>query len=150
MVVTRPSVRSTGLSSSLPVRAFPTARTNANLRQATRRRGRLAFVCWQPMTANPWLLVPGAALAEHVPLPEPATPDAPGMFALADPDRTRRILTDAGWSKVDNAPARTSILVGGGGTVDDTVEFLRGGSLGRTLLAADRAHGTARAGLTLQ
>lgn len=112
-----------------PVAAF------ANLRHATRRRGRLAFVCWQPMTANPWLLVPGAALAEHVPLPEPADPDAPGMFALADPGRTRRILADAGWSSVSIAPARASILVGGGGTVDDTVEFLRGGSLGRTLLA---------------
>ena len=31
--------------------------------------GRLAFVCWQPLAANQWLLVPGAALAEHVPLP---------------------------------------------------------------------------------
>ncbi len=69
-----------------PVAAF------TNLRQAARPRGRLAFACWQPMAANEWLLVPGAALAEHVPLPEPAPADAPGMFALADADRTRSIL----------------------------------------------------------
>lgn len=112
-----------------PVVAF------TNLRQATKPGGRITFVCWQPMTANPWLLVPGAALAEHVPLPEPRSPDAPGMFALADPDRLRRILTRAGWSEVSATPVRTSILVGGGGTVDEAVEFLRGGSMARSMLA---------------
>src|SRR5262249_9342980 len=35
-----------------PVAAF------ANLRQALRSDGRLAFVCWQPMPANPWMAVP--------------------------------------------------------------------------------------------
>src|SRR5262249_25693706 len=98
--------------------------------------GRLVFVCWQPMAANPWLLVPGAALAQHVPLPEPDTTGAPGMFALAEPDRVRGILTDAGWSEVDIAPERTPILVGGGGTIEEAAEFLRGGSMARTLLAS--------------
>ena len=41
-----------------PVAAF------ANIRSATRPGGRLVFACWQPLAANPWLLVPGAALAE--------------------------------------------------------------------------------------
>ncbi|HYK69640.1 MAG TPA: class I SAM-dependent methyltransferase [Streptosporangiaceae bacterium] len=111
-----------------PVAAF------TNLRRATRDGGRLVFACWQPMAANPWLLVPGAALAEHVTLPEPAPPDAPGMFALADPDRVRGILTSAGWREVDFTAAQTSILVGGGGTVAEAVEFLRGGSQARTAL----------------
>jgi SAM-dependent methyltransferase len=113
-----------------PVAAF------TNLRRATQDGGRIVFVCWQPMTANPWLLVPGAALAEHVPLPAPGSPDAPGMFALADPSRVRRILTGAGWREIDIAPAHTPILVGGGGTVDDAVEFLRGGSMARSALAS--------------
>lgn len=106
-----------------------------NLRRATKSGGRIVFVCWQPMTANPWLLVPGAALAEHVPRPEPGQSDAPGMFALADPDRLRGILTDGGWREVSITPARTSIQLGGGGTVEDTVEFLRGGSMMRLALA---------------
>ena len=42
-----------------------------NLRTAAKPGGRLVFVCWQPMTENQWLLVPGAALAEHIPLPDP-------------------------------------------------------------------------------
>jgi len=113
-----------------PVAAF------TNLRRATQDGGRIVFVCWQPMTANPWLLVPGAALAEHVPLPAPGSPDAPGMFALADPSRVRGILTGAGWREIDIAPAHTPILVGGGGTVDDAVEFLRGGSMARSALAS--------------
>lgn len=112
-----------------PVAAF------TNLRQATQRGGRLVFVCWQPMEANQWLLVPGAALAEHVPPPAPLSPDAPGMFALAVPDRLRGILTDAGWSELTVTPARTSMLVGGGGTVDEAVQWVRSGSMARSMLA---------------
>jgi SAM-dependent methyltransferase len=112
-----------------PVAAF------TNLRQAAKPGGRIVFVCWQQMTANPWLLIPGAALAEHVPLPAPGAPDAPGMFALADVDRMRGILADAGWSAVSATPVTTSVLVGGGGTVEETVEFLRGGSMARSALA---------------
>ena len=115
-----------------PVAAF------ANLREASKHGGRLVFVCWQPMMANQWLLVPGAALAEHVPLPDPGPADAPGMFALADPDRVRGILTEAGWREIDLTPTRASMLVGGGGTLEETVEFLRTGSMGRTMLDGSR------------
>ena len=107
----------------------------ANLRTATKPGGRLVFVCWQPMTENQWLLVPGAALAEHIPLPDPGPPDAPGMFALADPGRIRGILASAGWRDIGITPVHTLILLAGGGTIDDAVEFLRTGSLGRTTLA---------------
>jgi SAM-dependent methyltransferase len=107
----------------------------ANLRTATRPGGRLVFACWQPVTENPWLLVPGAALAEHVALPDAGPPDAPGMFALADPGRVRDVLASAGWHDISLTPVHTPILVGGGRTVDETVEFLRSGSMGRAALA---------------
>lgn len=112
-----------------PVAAF------ANLREATKRGGRLVFVCWQPMIANQWLLVPGVALAEHAGIPDPAPSHRPGMFALADPDRVRGILADAGWRGINLTSACTSMLVAGGGTIDEIVEFIRTGPLGRTLLA---------------
>jgi hypothetical protein len=57
------------------------------------------------------------------------------MYALADPGRLRGILTDAGWSEVTITPARTSMLVGGGGTVEETVEWVRAGSMARSMLA---------------
>jgi SAM-dependent methyltransferase len=126
----------------------------ANIRSATRPAGRLVFVCWQPLDANQWLLVPGAALAEHVPVGGFGPGDGPGMFAFADPDRIRQILATAGWQDIEITGEHASILVGGGGSVDDAVEFLRTGSIGRTMLAgadartADRAIASVRAALT--
>ena len=106
-----------------------------NLLEATRPGGQLTFVCWQPMLANEWLVIPGGALLEHVELPEVERADAPGMFALADPGRVQTLLEAAGWLEVECASQHVSMLVGGGGTLDDTVEFLRKSSMGRTLLA---------------
>ncbi len=114
----------------------------------------VAFQRWQPLAANQWLLVPGAALAEHVRPPDPAPADGPGMFAFADPDRLRQILAAAGWRDVEITSEHASILVGGGGSVDDAVEFLRTATQGRTMLAgadpatADRALASVRAALT--
>ncbi len=112
-----------------PVAAF------ANVRRALRPDGRMAFACWQQVAANPWFGLPRAAALEHVPAP-PALPlDAPGPFALADPDRIRQILRDAGWRAVDVASHETDLLLGGPGSLDSAVEFLRAGSMGQTLLA---------------
>jgi SAM-dependent methyltransferase len=126
-----------------PVAAF------ANLRRATRPGGRVAFVCWQDLTANEWLLVPGAAIAQHVPLPDLGGPGAPGMFAFADPGRIRAVLVEAGWHHLDIEPMRTSLLGGGGGGLDETVEFLRSGSMGRALLGGVDAETSARAVLAV-
>jgi SAM-dependent methyltransferase len=131
-----------------PVAAF------ANIRSATRSGGRLVFVCWQPLAANQWLLLPQRALAEHVPPPAPADDDGPGMFALADPDRIRSVLGAAGWPDVEVSSEQASILVGGGGSVDDATEFLRTGSMSRTMLAradaatADQAIASVRAAIS--
>ena len=125
----------------------------ANIRSATRPAGRLVFVCWQPLAANQWLLVPRAALAEHVQPVGFGSGDGPGMFGFADPDRLRQILAAAGWREVEITPEHASILVGGGGSVDDAVGFLSTGSMGRTMLAgadagtADRAIVSVRAAL---
>jgi SAM-dependent methyltransferase len=121
-----------------PVAAF------ANIRSATQPAGRLAFVCWQPLAANQWLLVPRAALAEHVPPAGFGSGDGPGMFGLADPDRIRHVLTGTGWRDIEIIPEQAPILVGGG-SVEDAVEFLRTGTMGRTMLAGTDASTAARA-----
>jgi hypothetical protein len=75
------------------------------------------------------------------------------MFAFADPDRLRPILAAAGWRDIEITPEQTPMLVGGGGSVDDAVEFLCTGTMGRTMLAgadaatADRAIESVRAAL---
>ncbi len=131
-----------------PVAAF------ANIRSAARPAGRLVFVCWQPLAANEWLLVPGAALAAHVQPAGFGSGDGPGMFAFADPDRIRQILAAAGWQDIEITSEHASILVGGGGSIDDAVEFVCTSSMGRTMLAgadastADRAIASVRAALS--
>ena len=77
-----------------PVVAF------ANLARATEPGGRLALAVWQPFAGNEWVEVPRAALALGRDLP-PIPEDVPGPFGLADRDRVRRILGDAGWSDVE-------------------------------------------------
>ena len=122
-----------------PVAAF------ANIRSAAQPAGRLAFVSWQPRSANQWLLVPGAALAEHVPPGGSVPGDGPGMFALADPDRIRQVLDRAGWRDVKVTAEQRSVLVGGGGSLDEAVEFLRTSSIGRTALTGADPGSTASA-----
>ncbi|HUR48407.1 MAG TPA: class I SAM-dependent methyltransferase [Acidimicrobiales bacterium] len=90
-----------------PVVAF------ANLRGAVRSGGRLAFVCWQEPGQNDWLMVPAATMLEFVPMPEMPAPGAPGPFGLADPDRTRSILGDAGWSDIEVEAVEIQQWLGG-------------------------------------
>jgi len=71
----------------------------ANLAGALRPGGRLAFACWQDLFQNEWMLVPGAAAAQHVGLPE-MEPGAPGPFALADAGRVELLLASARFQDV--------------------------------------------------
>jgi SAM-dependent methyltransferase len=121
-----------------------------NLRRALTPGGRIAFVCWQPLFVNEWMTVPALAVAEHVPLPEPPAPGTPGPFSLGDPDLVRTVLGTAGFGDVSIEPFETSLLLGGVGSVEDAVTFLRSTGMGRTLLSAaptdvvDRALGGVR------
>jgi ubiquinone/menaquinone biosynthesis C-methylase UbiE len=101
-----------------PVAAF------ANLRAALRPGGRLAFICWQALAENPWALVGLQAAAQHVTLPPPPAPDAPGPFAFASAERVRDILSRAGFTSISIEPVREMLTVGGAATVDEAARFL--------------------------
>lgn len=96
----------------------------ANLCGALRPGGRLAFVCWQAMTENPWTMVPCLAALPHLPPQTPPDPTAPGPFAFADAARVRAILTGAGFTAVALEPIAMTLSVGGGADLDATVTFL--------------------------
>lgn len=111
-----------------PTRAF------ANLHRALRGGGRLAFACWQALPRNPWMAMPMMAALEHVSVEAPASPHAPGPFAFADSTRVEGILAGAGFRGVEVKPLDVSISIGGGVSLDETVEFLlEMGPLGRVL-----------------
>ena len=119
--------------------ADPTA-AFANLRGAVRPGGQLAFVCWQSMPQNPWMAVPLMAAAQHVTLPPPPNPDAPGPFAFARRERVQTILADAGWSDVRLTAFAPLFRISMSQSVDDAVDFLlQLGPLGALLRDAEPA-----------
>ncbi len=93
----------------------------ANLGKALRAGGRLAFVCWQPAAANPWVALPMAGMANVAPLPPPPPPGAPGPFAFGDPERVQRILGAAGFRDVSVRGEQLPMAVGG---LDEAAAFL--------------------------
>lgn len=95
-----------------------------NIATALRQRGRLAFVCWQALQKNPWMLVPLMAARKHVAIEPPASPYAPGPFALADGDRTRAMLERAGFRDIGLRGVDIEMPVGGGAGLDEAVEFV--------------------------
>jgi SAM-dependent methyltransferase len=115
----------------------------ANLARATRARGRLVFLCWQELLQNEWILVPTAAALTHVPPPDLGSPDDPGPFSLADPDRLRSILTAAGWRDIDLQEIKEHLPLGD--DADEAFTFMRGTGFVQRLLGdvddatADRA-----------
>ena len=71
-----------------------------NIRRSLRQNGRLAFVCWRALAENPLDILPLRVAAAHLPPRLAHDPDAPGPFALANPDRARCILERAGFGGV--------------------------------------------------
>ncbi len=70
----------------------------AETRRVLREGGRLCFAVWAAPDRNQWAFIPAFALVEagHLSPPEPG---APGIFALADPERIRELVTGAGFSE---------------------------------------------------
>ncbi len=111
-----------------PVAAF------TNIARAVRPGGRLVLCCWQPLGNNDWMLIPGLAVAQHVELPPRAFGDQPGPFSMGNPDRIRAVLGAAGFEQVNVDPYLCSVLLAGGGSIDDTMAYMTTSGLGRALL----------------
>lgn len=122
-----------------PVAAF------TNLTRTLRPGGRLGFVCWQDAGVNEWMLVPAMAALAHVPPPDPAVLEILNPFEFADTGGVAEILKEAGFVEVSFTSIEQPLLFGGGGTIEDAVEFFRDGSFGTILLAAAGPDETARA-----
>lgn len=67
--------------------------------RALKSGGRIAVSTWTAVDRNPWLQLPIAAIKRHVEIPAPP-PDAPGLFAYADPKRLRETLEAAEFADV--------------------------------------------------
>jgi len=112
-----------------PVRAF------TNIRRSLRAGGRAAFVSWQGLGANEWLMLIADAVRRHAELPEfEGQARGPGMFALCEPDEIVMLLGAAGYDQMKCDPYTPTIVLGGGGSLVDSVDFLLAGGMPRGLL----------------
>jgi ubiquinone/menaquinone biosynthesis C-methylase UbiE len=94
----------------------------AETRRVLRRGGRLSCAVFAGPEENPWAALPSRVLQErgHTPPPEAG---APGILALADRDRVRRLFAGAGFSdpRIDEVAFTWDFR-----DVDDYWEFLTG------------------------
>jgi SAM-dependent methyltransferase len=108
-----------------PVAAF------ANLGHGLRPRGRVCLATWQPLAANEWLAVPGAALLRYGRLPDVAG-GGPGMFGQSDEDSVAATLRAAGYGDITLVPVTVSMVLGE--DEDAATEYLARSGVGRAVL----------------
>jgi SAM-dependent methyltransferase len=101
----------------------------ANVGTGLRPGGRLCIATWQPLDANDWLAVPGAALLRYGSLPEL---DGPGMFAQSDPAVITGLLEGAGYTAVACTPASPMLDIGIG--PEQASDYLACTGIGRMVL----------------
>ncbi|MEJ2869429.1 class I SAM-dependent methyltransferase [Actinomycetospora sp. OC33-EN08] len=112
-----------------PVAAF------ANLHRAVASGGALRMVVWRSAEENPFMTTGPRAAASVLTVPTPP-PDAPGQFALADPDRVRTVLGDGGWQDVAVDPVDVTTAMPAADLEDYALSM---GPVGRLLPGLDDA-----------
>lgn len=109
-----------------PIAAF------SNLATSLRRGGRLCIATWQPLGANGWLTIPGAALLRYGTFPD-TSGGKPGMFAQSDPATISATLERAGLSAIVVDPVQLVLRLGD--DPRDATEHLAEMGTGRAILA---------------
>lgn len=113
-----------------PVAAF------SNLRRALHPGGRLVFSAWQGLTVNEWLAPVVRAVGQYGVVPDlGGLANGGGMFALEHEAEIEALLGEAGFVDVEVDAIAPTVLLGGGGDLEESVEFLVGMGIVRGLLS---------------
>ena len=110
----------------------------ANIRSATAPGALLTFVCWRKDETAMFSLGLRALAARLADPPAPPSAGEPGPLGLADADRTRDVLTIAGWSAVTIEPfdRLCDYSIDGSDGVEERLATAMSGTLGRKVRAA--------------
>ena len=100
----------------------------ASMAAALRRRGRLAFLCWQHDLHNELFAIPLRAFGAHTRLPGPAAGEL-----FTDPRRVTELLSGTGWEEIQlDAVSEPAWM---GSDVADVMSYVRGMPMIRNLAA---------------
>ena len=91
----------------------------AHVRAGAREGAAGAFLTWRGAGENPVFSLAARLAGEFAELPPP-THGAPGQFAFADPERTRGVMEQAGWSQVRIEPVDVAARL----PADDLLAFV--------------------------
>lgn len=69
-------------------------------RRVLRPGGKVTLAVWGSPERNPFFTIPAISLIQRGHMPPPDPPPAPGLFSMADPERTKGLLRDAGFEQV--------------------------------------------------
>ena len=98
-----------------PVTAF------SHMREAAAPGARMALVAWAPLGENRWMELPMDAVRPHIPPRPKGTPNAPGMFAFADPAYVTGLLASAGWAEPRFEKLEAELDIAAGRGLDEAV-----------------------------
>jgi hypothetical protein len=100
----------------------------ANMAAALRRRGRLAFLCWQHDMHNEVFAIPLRAFGTYARLPGPAAGDL-----FTEPRQVTELLSSTGWEGIQiDAVSEPAWM---GSDVADVMSYVRGMPMIRSLAA---------------
>jgi SAM-dependent methyltransferase len=102
-----------------------------NIRDGLRPGGRLCLATWQPLEANDWLTIPGAALLRFGDLSDAET-SGRNMFAQSDPEAVATTLRAAGFTDPRLDPVELPLAMGA--DADEAVDYLATTGPGRAAL----------------
>lgn len=84
--------------------------------------GRIALGVWRGPRENLWAMGPVAAAKEFLDMPPRPSPEDPGPFSFADPDRVRSVLGGAGLTDIELTPLDFKIPLGR--TLEEALNFV--------------------------
>ena len=100
----------------------------ANMAAALRRRGRLAFLCWQHDMHNELFAIPLRAFGAHTRLPGPAVGEL-----FTEPRQVTELLSGTGWDDIQIDAVSEPAWIGS--DVADVMSYVRGMPMIRSLAA---------------
>jgi hypothetical protein len=78
----------------------------AETRRVLRPGGSVAFAVWASPECNPFFMIPAISLMKRGHMPPPEPPPAPGLFSMANPERVKSMLQNAGFeeARIEEVP----------------------------------------------